>query len=176
MDAWQNLKNITGCRRFDESNSEKTGQKFFSDEETVFLEKSFWRLPYPYRNDLISYYFYNKCRNTSWTRIKCFLRFVILGNTRRKKLTFFSLECLLFVFFFQNTSFSTTYQVFENWPFYLHQICLNTSWSVIKLLWTSAKLGLTRKNVKLFFFHWKGNIFSKTSVFNIHSVVAEMIL
>ena len=28
--------------------------------------------------------------------LKCFLRFVKLGNTRRKKLIFFSLKCLLF--------------------------------------------------------------------------------
>ena len=100
MDAWQKFKNFTWCRKFDETNSEKTGQKFFSDEETAFLGKRFWRLLYPYRNDLISYWLYNKCRKTSWTSIEFFLRFVILGNTRRKKLTFFSLEGLPFCLFF----------------------------------------------------------------------------
>ena len=69
------------------------------------------------------------------------------------------MEFLAFCLLFQNISFSTTYQVFENWPTYLHQICLNALWSVIKLLWTSTKLGITRKFVKLFFFHLKGNIF-----------------
>ena len=71
------------------------------------------------------------------------------------------MECLPFCFFFQNTSFSTTYHVFENWPFHLHQICLNTLWSVIKLLWTSAKLGITGKNVKLFYFTGKVTFFRK---------------
>ena len=158
MDAWQNLKNITWCRKFDETNSEKTGQNFFSDEETAFLGKTFWRLLYPYKNGLISYWLYNKCQKTSWTRIKSFLRFVTLGKTRRKKLIFFSLECLPFCLFFQNFSFSTNNQ---NWPFYLHQICLNTLWSVIKLSRTSAKLGITRKIVKVFFFTGKVTFFRK---------------
>ena len=68
---------------------------------------------------------------------------------------FFSLECLPFCLYFQNILFSTAYQVFEKWPFHLHQICLNTLWTVIKLLWTSAKVGITRKIVKVFFCHWK---------------------
>ena len=86
-----------------------------------------------------------------------------------KKLTFFHWNVWPFVFFFQNISLSTTYQVFENWPIYLHQNCLNTLWSLIKMLWTSAKLGITRKNVKEFFFHWKGKIFFEIFCFQ-HSL------
>ena len=87
----------------------------------------------------------NKRQKTSWTLIKCFLRFFILCNTRRTKLFFF-IGMFAFLSFF-----STFYQVFENWHFYMHQFCFNTLWSVIKLLWTSAKLGITRKTVKVFF-------------------------
>ena len=45
---------------------------------------------------------------TSWTLIKCFLRFVILINARWKKLNCFSLECLPFFLFFSK------YSVFNN--------------------------------------------------------------
>ena len=91
----------------------------------------------------------NKPQKTSWTLIKCFLRFFILGNTRRTKLIFF-IGMFAFLSFF-----STFYQVFENWPFYMHQFCFNTLWSVIKLLWMSAKLSFRRKNCKSVFFTGK---------------------
>ena len=87
----------------------------------------------------------SKPQKTSWTHINCSLRFFILGNTRRTKLFLFIGKFAFLSFF------STFYQVFENWPFYLHQFCFNTLWSVIKLLWTSAKLGITRKIVRVFF-------------------------
>ena len=147
--TWKILPDVD---KLDETSREEIGQNRFSRQKIAFLENIFWRLSYSYRNDLISYKLYSKCQMTSWTLIKCFLRFVILSNTRWKKLNFFSLECLpffLIFFFFQNILFSTTYQVFENWPFYLHQFCLNTLWSVIKLLWTSAKLGITREKIKV---------------------------
>ena len=108
--TWKMLPDVD---KTDETNSEKTDQNFFSDEEAAFLEKSFWRLLYPYRNGLISYYLYNKCQKTSWTRMKSSLRFVILGNTRRKKLTFFSLECLPFVFFFKILRFQKLIRSFR---------------------------------------------------------------
>ena len=102
---------------------------------------------------------------TSWTLIKSFLMFVLLGNTRRKKLKFFSKECLLFFYFFQKNLFSTTYQVIEKWPFYLHQTCLNILWSVIKLLWTSAKLSITRKKGKGVVFSMERELFFKNLCF-----------
>ena len=67
----------------------------------AFLENIFWRLSYSYRNDLISYKLHNECQMTSWTHIKYFLMFVILSNTRWKKLNFFSMVCLLFFLFFK---------------------------------------------------------------------------
>ena len=50
----------------------------------------------------------NKCQKTSWTHKKCFLMFLILSNTRWKKLNFFSLEGLPFFLFFSK------YPVFNN--------------------------------------------------------------
>ena len=53
--ALQNLENLTGCWHPWLKELRKKSQTFFSDEEIAFLEKVFWRLPYPYRNDLVSY-------------------------------------------------------------------------------------------------------------------------
>ena len=175
VDAWQNLKNVTGCRQFDETNSEKTGQIFFSDEEIASLDKIFWQLPYPYRNDLISYQLYKKGQKTSWSLINCFLRFVILGNTRRKTLLFF-------IGMFAFLSFSSKYFVFNNFSglweltFLLAPILLEYFVERDKIVTDVCKTRYYEKKCEIVFFHWKGNIFSKTSVFNIHSVVAEMIL
>ena len=88
------------------------------------------------------------------------MRFVILGNTRRKKLNFLHWNVCFFSFF-QIILFSTTYRVFENWPLHLHQICLNTLWGVINLPWTSAKLDVTSKILKVFFFTGKVTFFRK---------------
>ena len=146
--TWKRLADVDNL---DETSREEIGQNRFSRQKIAFLENIFWRLSHSYRNNLISYKLYNKCRMTSWTLTKRFLRFVKLGSTRRKKLTFFFIGMFAFLSFFQNILFSTTYHFFENWPFYLHQICLNTLWSVIKLLWTSAKLGITREKIKVSF-------------------------
>ena len=78
-----------------------------------------------------------------------------------KKVKFIFNGMFAFFPFFQNILFSTTYQVFENWPFYLHQTCLNTMWSVIKLFWTCALFGITRKKLKVFVFTGKVTFFRK---------------
>ena len=103
--TWKILPDVD---KLDETSREEIGQNRFSRQKIAFLENIFWRLSYSYRNDLISYKLYSKCQMTSWTLIKCFLRFVILINTRWKKLNFFSLECLPFFLFFSK------YSVFNN--------------------------------------------------------------
>ena len=92
-----------------------------------------------------------------WKRI---FRFVMLGNTGRKKLNFLHWNVCIFSFF-QIILFSTTYRVYENWPLHLHQICLNTLWGVIDLPWTSAKLDITSKILKVYFFTGKVTFFRK---------------
>ena len=103
---------------------------------------------------------YNKCQKTSWAHIKNFLRFVILGKTRRK-LKFFSLECLPFFLF-------SKYSVFKN----LSGLSELTFLIAPNLLEYSVErernktvmdVCITRyyeeERSKCFFFHWKGNFF-----------------
>ena len=95
-------------------------------------------------------YLNNCTKNVKRPRVpsKMFFRFVILGNTRRKKAIFSHLNVCFFPS--KNSVFDNLSGLWEL-TFYLHQICLITLLSVIKMLWTSAKLGITRKKLKVFF-------------------------
>ena len=102
----------------------------------------------------------NKPQKTSWTLIKCFLRFFILCNTRRTKLFFFIGMFAFLSFFFNNLS--------GLWEltFLLAPILLQYFVERDKIVMDVCKTRYYEKNCKSVFVHWKSNFSFRKFLFS----------
>ena len=108
--TWKMLPDLD---KLDQTSGEKIGQKLFFRRRDSLSWKLFLMTTLLLQKR--SYILLNarKCHKTSWNLIKNFLTIGILGNTRRKKLKFFSLECLQIFLFSKSSVFNNLSGLWE---------------------------------------------------------------